>query len=47
MKVLTFLILCFASIALADDFKAIDGKEYKNVTVSRVEPDCIVLMSSS
>ncbi len=47
MKILTFLILCFASVALADDFKAIDGKEYKNVTVSRVEPDCIVLMSSS
>ena len=47
MKVLTFLILCFASIALADDFKAIDGKEYKNVTVSRVEPDGIVLTSSS
>jgi len=47
MKILTCLILCFASIALADDFKAIDGKEYKNVTVSRVEPDCIVLMSSS
>ncbi len=47
MKILTFLILCFASIALADDFKAIDGKEYKNVTVSRVEPDCLVLISSS
>ncbi len=47
MKILTFLILCFASVALADDFKAIDGKEYKNVTVSRVEPDGIVLMSSS
>jgi len=47
MKILTFLILCFASVTLADDFKAIDGKEYKNVTVSRVEPDCIVLMSSS
>jgi len=47
MKVLTFLIVCFASLALADDFKAIDGKEYKNVTVSRVEPDGIVLTSSS
>jgi hypothetical protein len=47
MKIVTFLILCFASVALADDFKAIDGKEYKNVTVSRVEPDCIVLISSS
>jgi len=47
MKIRTFLILCFASVAFADDFKAIDGKEYKNVTVSRVEPDGIVLKSSS
>jgi thioredoxin 1 len=47
MKILTFVILCFASVALADNFKAIDGKEYKNVTVSRVEPDGIVLMSKS
>src|SRR5437868_14777723 len=47
MKILTFLILCFASVALADDFKAIDGKEYKNVTVSRVEPDGIVLTTRS
>ena len=29
MKILTFSILCFASLAIADDFKAIDGKEYK------------------
>src|SRR5205814_3407566 len=47
MKILTFLILCFASVAFADDFKAIDGKEYKNVRVSRVEPDGIVLISKS
>ena len=47
MKILIFLILCFASLAFADDFKAINGKEYKNVTVSRVEPDGIVLVSSS
>ena len=47
MKILTFLILCFASVALADDFKAIDGKEYKNVKVSRVEPDGIVLITKS
>ena len=46
MKVFAFLILCFASVALADDFKTIDGKEYKNVTVSRVEPDGIVLITS-
>jgi thiol-disulfide isomerase/thioredoxin len=47
MKPLTFLILCFGSVALADDFKTIEGKEYKNVTVSRVEPDGIVLKSKS
>ncbi len=41
------LIVCFASVALADDFKTIDGKEYKNVTVSRVEPDGIVLRTKS
>jgi thiol-disulfide isomerase/thioredoxin len=47
MKILTLLILCFATVAFADDFKAVDGKEYKNVTVSRVEPDGIVLITSS
>jgi hypothetical protein len=47
MKILTFLILCFASVALADDFKTIDGKDYKKVTVSRVEPDGIVLITNS
>jgi len=36
-----------ASITLADDFKTIDGKEYKNVKVKRVEPDGIVLTSKS
>ena len=40
-------VYAVTSIALADDFKTVDGKEYKNVTVSRVEPDGIVLMSSS
>jgi hypothetical protein len=44
---LVILIVCVAPIALADDFKTIDGKEYKNVTVSRVEPDGIVLVSKS
>ena len=47
MKILAFLILCLVSVALADDFKAVDGKEYKNVKVSRVEPDGIVLITSS
>jgi hypothetical protein len=33
------LIVSLASVALADDFKTVDGKEYKNAKVSRVEPD--------
>jgi hypothetical protein len=47
MKVLVFSILCFATAGLADDFKLISGKEYKNVTISRVEPDGIVLRTKS
>jgi len=47
MKILIFLISSVAAIALADDFRTIDGREYKNVTVSRVEPDGIVLKSKS
>jgi thiol-disulfide isomerase/thioredoxin len=47
MKILTFLIVCFASVALADDFKLINGKEYKNVAVSRIESDGIVLRTKS
>jgi thiol-disulfide isomerase/thioredoxin len=47
MKPFTFLILCVTSIAFADDFKLIDGKEYKNVTVTRIEPDGIVLRIKS
>ncbi len=40
---LAILAVLSASIALADDFKTTDGKEYKNVTVTRVEPDGIVI----
>jgi hypothetical protein len=31
------------SVALADDFKTNNGKEYKNATVRRVEADGIVV----
>jgi hypothetical protein len=41
------LIVCFASIAVAEDFKTVNGKEYKNATVSHVEPDGIVLIYKS
>src|SRR5882724_13443365 len=48
MKFPTFVILivCFASIALADDFKTINGKEYKNATVTRVEADGIIVRTA-
>jgi hypothetical protein len=41
-----FASLC-ASLALAEDFKSVSGKEYKNATVTRVEPDGIVLKNKS
>jgi len=34
------------SITLAEDFKTINGKEYKNATVSHVEPDGIMIKFS-
>jgi len=46
-KVLAFLILCFTTVAVADDFKLVSGKEYKDVTVTRMEPDGIVLKAKS
>jgi hypothetical protein len=36
-----------ASLVLADDFKTNDGKEYKDATVTRVEPDGIVVKAKS
>src|SRR5438270_4598233 len=47
MKTLPLLILCIASISFAEDFKTIDGKEYKDATVTRVEPDGIVVKMKS
>ena len=42
-----FIVCVFAlRLALADDFKTINGREYKNVTVSRVAPDGIVITFS-
>ena len=40
---LAILPLLSASLALAEDFKTIKGKEYKDATISRVEADGIVL----
>src|SRR6266571_1260203 len=46
-KVVTFLILCFTSAAFAEDFKTINGKEYKDATVTRVDPDGVVVKTKS
>jgi hypothetical protein len=44
---ITILATLFASLGLADDFKTIGGKEYKDATVTRVEPDGLVLKTKS
>ena len=44
---IAILPLLSASLALADDFKTIKGKEYKNVTVRRVEADGIVIKTKT
>ena len=46
-KLLSLLSLPLISAAFAEDFKTTDGKEYKDATVSRVEPDGIVVKSKS
>jgi hypothetical protein len=46
-KVLTFLILSFMSAGFAEDLKTINGKEYRDATISRVEPDGIVVKTKS
>jgi sRNA-binding protein len=47
VKTLTLLTICVASIAMADDFKTIAGKEYKDATVTRVETDGILVKYKS
>ena len=44
---LVILAALSTSLALADDFKTVAGKEYKNATVTHVEPDGIVVKSKS
>ena len=46
-KVVTFLILCFTSAAFAEDFKTVNGKEYKDAAVTRVDPDGVVVKTKS
>jgi len=44
---LLVLVLLVPSMLFAEDFKTVNGKEYKNATVSRVEADGIVLKTKS
>ena len=46
-RVLTFLIVLFTAAALSDDFKTLNGKEFKDATITRVEPDGIVVKTKS
>ena len=41
------LALAISQFALAEDFKTIHGKEYKNAEVSRVEADGIVIRTKT
>jgi len=47
VKVLTFSIVSFVSTAVADDFTTTNGREHKDATVTRIEPDGIVIKSKS
>ena len=47
MKLAALLIAGVTTITLADDFRTLRGKEYKNATVMRVEPDGIVVRTKS
>jgi hypothetical protein len=44
---LVLISLCLAFVALDDDFKTAEGKEYKNATVLCVEPDGIDIKTRS
>jgi predicted RNase H-like nuclease (RuvC/YqgF family) len=47
MRLLLFMCVCLTTSAGGADFKTRDGKEYRNVTVSREDPDGIVLVTES
>ena len=44
---IAFFVTLSTSIALAEDFKTVTGKEYKDATVTRVEGDGIVLRTKT
>jgi len=44
---LAMLAALSASLALAEDFKTVSGRVYKDATISRVEADGIVLRTKT
>ena len=42
-----FFVILSTSIALAEDFKTVTGKEYKDATITRIEGDGIVLRTKT
>ena len=47
VKTLTLLTICVTSIALADDFKTNNGKEYKNAIVTQVDAGGIIVRTKT
>ena len=46
-KLFTVLILSFTSAAFSEDVKTVNGKEYKDASITRVDPDGIVVKTKS
>lgn len=44
---IVFVVTISTSVALAEDFKTVTGKEFKDATVTRVEGDGIVLRTKT
>jgi hypothetical protein len=47
IRVLILLILSLPPAVFSEDLKTVDGREYKDATISRVEPDGIVVKTKS
>jgi hypothetical protein len=46
-SIVVALLIPTASLALGEDFKTVNGKEYKDATITRVEGDGIVIRSKT
>jgi len=45
--IIVILATLFVSLALGEDFQTVNGKEYKDATISRVEADGIVIKTKT